>query len=417
MGFIQSFLKKCVYFVIFLGAIFFLPGLPPNTTFQFKEYVIKPPRELTGVLQLNTHLDGAKHLFKGQVFGPENLLRGKEGLYTGIHGGEVVQLNVEKELLETITKVGEPCDYMFDDKKCGYPVGLALDTKGNNLIVGDAYHGLWEVNIKSNKKTQLVSPKEILPGTRVDRPAQLFNSVAVARNGDIYWTDSLSDDVALVLFANPSGRLFRYDRERRTNEVLLDGLAFANGVALSPNEDFVVVVETAAMRLLKYYLKGSRAGQTEVFVDGLPGLPDNLTPDSEGIWVPLGLSVDSENPNVFAKLSPHPKLRFFLSRVVALIQAPFQFFNSVYPNNFAAHLFHSATSWFSSLSPNRSTVLRVDWNGNIVKAFHGFDRSAAGISHAVEYNGHLYLGSPFNPYIIQVKLPETDDKSTNKQKV
>lgn len=95
---------------------------------------------------------------------------------------------------------------MFDDKKCGYPVGLALDTKGNNLIVGDAYHGLWEVNIKSNKKTQLVSPKEILPGTRVDRPAQLFNSVAVARNGDIYWTDSLSDDVALVLFANPSGR-------------------------------------------------------------------------------------------------------------------------------------------------------------------------------------------------------------------
>lgn len=65
------------------------------------------------MLQLNTHLDGAKHLFKDQVFGPENLLCGKEGLYTGIHGGEVVQLNVEKELLETITKVGEPCGKIY----------------------------------------------------------------------------------------------------------------------------------------------------------------------------------------------------------------------------------------------------------------------------------------------------------------
>ncbi|KAH8338282.1 hypothetical protein KR074_002374 [Drosophila pseudoananassae] len=415
MGFVQSLLKKIVYFVIILGAIFFLPGLLPETTFPFKEYVITPPRELTGVLQLNSHLDGARHLFRDQVFGPENLLRGKDGLYTGIHGGEVLHLNIEDERLKTVTKVGKPCDYFYDDKVCGYPVGLALDTKGNNLIVGDAYYGLWEVNLQTKRRTQLVSPEEILPGTRVDRPAQLFNSVAVSQNGDIYWTDSLSDDVALVLFANPSGRLFRYNREQKTNEVLLDGLAFANGLALSPNEDFVVVVETAAMRLLKYYLHGSRAGQTEVFVDGLPGLPDNLTPDSEGIWVPLGLSVDTENPSIFAKLSPYPKLRFFLSRIVALIQAPFRLFNSVFPNNFSAHLFHSATSWFSTLSPNRTTVLRVDWNGNIVKAFHGFDRSAAGISHAVEYKGHIYLGSPFNPYIIQVKLPETDGKSTNKQ--
>ncbi|XP_017092239.2 adipocyte plasma membrane-associated protein Hemomucin [Drosophila bipectinata] len=415
MGFVQSFLKKIVYSVIILGAIYFLPGLPPKTTFPFKEYVIKPPRELTGVLQLNSHLDGARHLFKDQVFGPENLLPGNDGLYTGIYGGEVLKLNIEDKRLEAVTKVGKPCDYIYDLEVCGYPVGLALDTKGNNLIVGDAYYGLWEVNLETKKRTQLVSPEDILPGTRVHRPARLFNSVAVSQNGDIYWTDSLSDDVSLVLFANPSGRLFRYNREQKTNEVLLDGLAFANGLALSPNEDFVVVVETAAMRLLKYYLKGPRAGQTEVFVDGLPGLPDNLTPDSEGIWVPLGMSVDTENPNIFAKLSPYPNLRFFLSRMVALIQLPFRLFNSIFPNNLSVHLFHSATSWFSSLSPNRTTVLRVDWNGNIVKAFHGFDRSAAGISHAVEYKGHLYLGSPFNPYIIQVKLPETDEEPKNKQ--
>ncbi|KAH8278432.1 hypothetical protein KR018_003257 [Drosophila ironensis] len=406
MGFLGSFVKKLAYFIIFLGGIYLLPGLPPKTIFPFTEYVLDPPKELKGVLQPNNLLDGARHLWKDQVFGPENIIAKREGLFTGIHGGEVLRLHLDSDEIQTVTKIGKPCDYIYDDSVCGYPVGLAFDTQGHNLIVGDAYYGLWEVDLLTKEKTLLVSPEEVLPGKGVDRPAKVFNSVAISKNGDIYWTDSLSDDIALVMFANPSGRLFRFDRKKKTNEVLLDGLAFANGLALSPNEDFIVVVETIAARLVKYYLKGPKAGQSEVFVDGLPGLPDNLTPDAEGIWVPLGLSVDSENPNVFASISRYPRLRFFLSRVVALIQLPFRLLNRIYPNNFSSHLFHKATALFSSLSPKRTTVLRVDWNGNVVRSLHGYDGSSAGISHAAEFQGKLYLGSPFNPYIIEVTLLE-----------
>lgn len=106
-------------------------------------------------------------------------------------------------------------------------------------------------------------------------------------------------------------RLFRYDRVKKTNEVLLDELSFANGLALSPSEDFIILAETTAMRLRRYYLKGSRAGESEVFVEGLPGWPDNLTADEEGIWVPLSVASDSQNPNLFAVLAPYPRLRSF----------------------------------------------------------------------------------------------------------
>ncbi|XP_020799859.1 adipocyte plasma membrane-associated protein isoform X1 [Drosophila serrata] len=409
MGFLSSIRKVILYVGFFLGAIFLLPGLPPNTTFPLREYVITPPRELKGTLEANTHLDGARHLWQDRVFGPECLIARDDGIYTGIHGGEVIRLK-KKDYVETVTKIGKPCNYIFQDTVCGYPVGLAFVPQKNNMIIADAYYGLWEVNLDTNQKTMLVSPEQVLPGKKVNRPAKLFNSVAISREGDIYWTDSLTDDFMLAPFANPSGRLFRYNRKMKTNEVLLDELAFANGLVLSPKEDFIIVSETTAMRLTKYHLKGPRAGQSEVFVDGLPGLPDNLTPDAEGIWVPLGVAADSENPNMFAILSPHPRLRFFLARLMALMQLPFRYLNQVYPNTVVDRLFHLFTEWVSRNTPSRTTVVRVDWNGNIVRSLHGFDRSSAGISHVLEFEGHLYMGSPFNPYVIQVELPITYEK-------
>lgn len=47
---------------------------------------------------------------------------------------------------------------------CGRPLGLAFDTIGNNLIVADAYYGIWSVDLATGKKTQLISPTEELDG-------------------------------------------------------------------------------------------------------------------------------------------------------------------------------------------------------------------------------------------------------------
>jgi len=74
----------------------------------------------------------------------------------------------------------------------------------------------------------------------------------------------------------------KYDPTTKKTTVLLKGLHFANGVQLSQNEDFVIVAESCQSRLVRYYLKGNKKGQSDLFIDGLPGLPDNIRSDGKG---------------------------------------------------------------------------------------------------------------------------------------
>ena len=75
-------------------------------------------------------------------------------------------------------------------------------------------------------------------------------------------------------FLAHTGRLMRYDVASKKVSVLFDGLCFGNGVALSPKEDFVLFNDIGRFRIWKQYLRGPKAGQTEVFVD-LPGRDTN----------------------------------------------------------------------------------------------------------------------------------------------
>jgi sugar lactone lactonase YvrE len=91
-----------------------------------------------------------------------------------------------------------------------------------------------------------------------------------------------------LLEARPHGRLLSYHPGSGETRVLLKDLYFANGVALSANEDFVLVNETYRYRISRYWLKGEQAGTQDVFIDNLPGLPDNLQGDRAGtFWVAL----------------------------------------------------------------------------------------------------------------------------------
>lgn len=234
----------------------------------------------------------------------------------------------------------------------------------------------------------------------------------MSKSGDIFWTDSSSDfkleDGVFTLLANPSGRLFQYNRATKQSKVLIDELYFANGIALSPNEEFVVVAETGASRLSRYYLKGAKAGQSDVFIDRLPGAPDNLTPDQDGIWVPLVLAIDADHPGLWQSAANAPLVRKFLARLLALVELPFKLAESVYPNFYTQMIVHKL-GHFESLGfqPDRQTILRIDWNGKIIGSLHGFDKSVHGIAHVLEDGDYLYLGSFAQRYLGRVKLPKT----------
>ena len=61
----------------------------------------------------------------------------------------------------------------------------------------------------------------------------------------------------------------------------MDELSFANGIAISAKEDFLLVNECGASRIWRYWLKGDKRGQKEIFAD-TPGTPDNIRPSEDG---------------------------------------------------------------------------------------------------------------------------------------
>lgn len=235
----------------------------------------------------------------------------------------------------------------------------------------------------------------------------------VAPNGDIYFTDSDSNfemnQIAMGALSNPSGRLAFLERSKGSKkpETLIENIWFANGVAFSPKQDFLVVSDLFGSRILRYWLATDKAGTYEVFASGLPGGPDNITPDEKGFWVPLVFPADVDHPVIFQKLTAFPLIRKFLSRVLHLGELFFKKTNKFYPNGFSrnmvAHL-QSLATYNKFIFSNRATVLRFDWNGNMVAAYHSFDGSA--YTHVLEFDGKLYLGSYLHDYIARVDRRE-----------
>lgn len=141
--------------------------------------------------------------------------------------------------------------------------------------------------------------------------------------------------------------MIHYDPKTKTNKVLISGIHFANGVALSENEDFVIVAETVRSRLLRYYLKGAKKGTHDVFIDGLPGTPDNLKSDGkDGFLVPLVTARDADHPLIFQIFGPFPLIRKFVARIMGITEASLHLVEKVYPNFYS----QSALYWVSNLS-------------------------------------------------------------------
>ena len=68
----------------------------------------------------------------------------------------------------------------------------------------------------------------------------------------------------------------------------MTGLFFANGVALGPNDEYVLVNETGLGRVKRLWLKGSKAGEQDFLIEALPGTPDNINFDGiDTFWIAM----------------------------------------------------------------------------------------------------------------------------------
>jgi sugar lactone lactonase YvrE len=255
----------------------------------------------------------------------------------------------------------------------GRPLGIATAPNGD-LIVADAMKGLLSVSPDGRITT--------LPTDVAGKPVHFADDLDIARDGTIYFSDA-SDKFGIdgylydMLEGRPHGRLLRYDPTTKTTTVLLSDLYFANGVALSQHEDFVLVNETYRFRVTRYWLKGDRAGKSEVFVDNLPGYPDNITSNRRGtFW----LAIVTVRNDTADWLSPHPFLKNALAKL---------------PRTF--------------LQPNPQAygfVIKLDETGRILQSFQDpSGEHVPAITSVVEHDGYLYLGSHSNSFVGKFKLP------------
>ena len=111
-------------------------------------------------------------------------------------------------------------------------------------------------------------------------------------------------------------RLIRFDLETGKVRILDDQLAFPNGVQLSADKQSVLVCETTLARVIRHVIGGNSTGvgKSEVFIDNLPGIPDNIRLTSNGnYWIAFAMIRHQGQPSLLDRLRNWPKLRKILS--------------------------------------------------------------------------------------------------------
>jgi sugar lactone lactonase YvrE len=284
--------------LIALAAYFALWPLPVKPV----GWPAPPAQGYTGPHAANQRLAGLKHIDLQGEAGPEHVAIGPDGkLYTAVEGGKILRMNADGSGQEVFAQTG------------GRVLGFDFDA-ARNLIGADAFRGL--VSIAADGKVTVLTDK--VEGD----PIRFADAVAVARNGRIYFSDAstrfgprdaggiMEASLLELMEQSASGRVLEYDPATKQTRVIARGFSFANGVALSQDQQWLFLAETGRYRIMKLSLQGTLPAQ--VLLDNLPGYPDNLMRGLDGkIWVGL---VKPRNPDA-DKMSDQPFLRKVVLRL------------------------------------------------------------------------------------------------------
>ena len=304
---------------------------------------------LSGQYEQNTQLSSIQRLSLGEGHKPEDVALDAQGrIYGGFDDGRIIQLQPDGT---------QP--HLFANTQ-GRPLGLVFDRAGN-LIVADAIKGLLSVNPAGAIK--------VLATASEGEKFGCLNDLDIAADGTIYFTEAsskypMSQFSSDILEHQPNGRLMAFDPQTQTPRTLLRGLYFANGVAVSADQSFVLVCETGMYRVRRVWIKDPKEGMVDTFIDNLPGFPDGISSNGSGkFWLAL---VTPRN-SVLDKVLPHPFLRKMIFRLPKFLQP----------------------------APERySFVVGLDSQGRVLQNLQNGSRDCyAQIANVVERDGKLYFGS------------------------
>lgn len=315
-----------------------------------------------GRFAANQKLQAVQPVGARGIDGPEALILENDQLITGLHDGRVIQTSLDGQSLKVLVNTG------------GRPLGLARHPDGR-LIIADAIKGLLALDGQGQLQTLSTEANGLKFGFTDDVAVDVAGRYAYFSDATSRW--GYGHDGEAVIEHGADGRLLRYDFQSGTTEVLLDRLEFANGIALGPGEAYVLVNETGAYRISRYWLKGDQAGSHDLFIDNLPGLPDNLSFNGQGrFWVALYAPRNA----LLDGTAPYPFVRKMLVRAMTVVPKPVE---------------------------KRGFVLGLDTQGQVIANLQdGSSGNYSPITTVREYGDALYLGSLSASHMARLPLQE-----------
>jgi sugar lactone lactonase YvrE len=316
---------------------------------------------LTGQYEQNSRLSPVQKFALGEGHKPEDVALDADGkIYAGFEDGRIIVLQPDGTQPRVFADTG------------GRPLGLIFD-RGGNLIVADALKGLLSVNKAGEVK--------VLAAEAEGEKFGCLNDLDVGADGTIYFTEAsrkypMSEFTNDLLEHQPNGRLLALNPQTQKPRTVLRDLYFANGVAVSPDQSFLLVAETGKYRIRRVWLKEPKMGQDDVFIENLPGFPDGISSNGrDRFW----LALVTPRQALFDKMLPHPFLRKIVLRLPKFLQP----------------------------APQRySFVVALDPQGRVVENLQNGDKDCyAEIANVVEHNGALYFGSIGEDTVGRFKLP------------
>ena len=253
-------------------------------------------------------LERARAIDLGEYSGPEDVTRGRDGLfYATSKEGTILRIDGRGNV--------EP----FADPG-GRPLGIEAAADGS-LLVANAYFGLQRVAVDGSVTTLLdaVNGQSLVyaDDLAIATDGTIYLSEASSKFGARQFSGTYEGSLLDILEHGGHGLIVEFQPETGAARVILDGLNFANGVAISADQQYLLIAETGAYRILKHWLQGPNAGSTEVLLDNLPGFPDNINNGLDGrFWIGLVAPRDE----TLDQLSDKP----FLRRVVQRLPATFR---------------------------------------------------------------------------------------------
>ncbi len=335
-----------------------------------------------GAFAMNDRLGAAEAIGLKAVEGPEDVVLDSAGnLYTGTRLGTIVRFfGPDFQRSEVFARIG------------GHPLGLAFDRAGDLLTcVGGM--GVYRVSPGGIVSKVTDETNRSLFSVIDDSRLRLPDDLDIAPDGRIFFSEAtiryeMADWAVDALEGRGNGRLICHDPRTGTTRTVLRGQIFPNGITICRDGQSLLFAETWACRISRYWFDGPNKGRREIFIDNLPGYPDNINRGSGGsYWIALlGMRT-----RTFDLAMRKPAFRRRMAKRVASDEW-------LFPNI------------------NRGCVVRVSETGTILEVL--WDRSGEkhpSVTSTCEYKGELFLGGVSNNRVGRVRLDTADPHWTAAQ--